>query len=466
MAGRGNNSSDWQDVLCGPGENFTIWENGDFGHCFEQLLIVALAHFIHAVVSLYHFYHDNHKRIHGLIPNIITLHIRFFICLLLVLVPLLVLLLAYVYEHFHPSTADILTWVIRAVSWIIHSGFVWRLKRKYHIHIRGPKETAGTFLLTTISTIIQLRSEILQAERSDEISVELCTSIATNILHLFYALTWITGKRPDLPQSTLQIQENESLLSHDHRNYNSLSQNEASDDLGIAQRDVNCLSNLVFWWVFALMKKGSKHKLKGIDDLYHLPESLQTANVDNKFSAVYQPQTMSSVSHNEDVDIVQPRTRLSLLQALNKAFGCEFYSLGILKFFGDSLNFAGPWLLNLLVSYMENRNEPVWHGYVYAAGLFLSTLLSALFSTHFNYLIGKVSLKIRASLITTVYRKALSISSVNLAAFSSGEIINFMSTDTDRIVNFCPSFHAFWSLPVQVRKEDPVAGMADLEGEL
>ena len=25
-----------------------------------------------------------------------------------------------------------------------------------------------------------------------------------------------------------------------------------------------------------------------------------------------------------------------------------------------------------------------------------------------------------------------------------------MSTDTDRIVNFCPSFHAFWSLPLQV----------------
>ena len=25
-----------------------------------------------------------------------------------------------------------------------------------------------------------------------------------------------------------------------------------------------------------------------------------------------------------------------------------------------------------------------------------------------------------------------------------------MSTDTDRIVNFCPSFHQFWSLPFQV----------------
>lgn len=25
-----------------------------------------------------------------------------------------------------------------------------------------------------------------------------------------------------------------------------------------------------------------------------------------------------------------------------------------------------------------------------------------------------------------------------------------MSTDTERIVNFCASFHAFWSLPFQV----------------
>lgn len=32
----------------------------------------------------------------------------------------------------------------------------------------------------------------------------------------------------------------------------------------------------------------------------------------------------------------------------------------------------------------------------------------------------------------------------------SGEIVNFMSTDTDRIVNFAPSFHQFWSLPIQV----------------
>lgn len=63
---------------------------------------------------------------------------------------------------------------------------------------------------------------------------------------------------------------------------------------------------------------------------------------------------------------------------------------------------------------------------------------------------AEVNLKIRAALITTIYRKTVQLRKISLEKFSSGEIINFMSTDTDRIVNFCPSFHAFWSLPVQV----------------
>lgn len=43
------------------------------------------------------------------------------------------------------------------------------------------------------------------------------------------------------------------------------------------------------------------------------------------------------------------------------------------------------------------------------------------------------------------------VSSVNLSKFTTGEVVNMMSTDTDRVVNFCQSFHAFWSLPLQVR---------------
>jgi ATP-binding cassette subfamily C (CFTR/MRP) protein 10 len=63
---------------------------------------------------------------------------------------------------------------------------------------------------------------------------------------------------------------------------------------------------------------------------------------------------------------------------------------------------------------------------------------------------AEVNLKIRAAIITSIYRKTVLMNRTSLEKFSSGEIINYMSTDTDRITNFCPSFHAFWSLPVQV----------------
>lgn len=46
-----------------------------------------------------------------------------------------------------------------------------------------------------------------------------------------------------------------------------------------------------------------------------------------------------------------------------------------------------------------------------------------------------------------VYKKTLNAQFVN---GDSPEILNLMSTDTDRIVNSCISFHSFWSIPFQL----------------
>ena len=99
---------------------------------------------------------------------------------------------------------------------------------------------------------------------------------------------------------------------------------------------------------------------------------------------------------------------------------------------------------------METKSEPEQNGYIYAAGLFTSTLLGAVISSQFDYNCKVVGFKIRTAIITTIYRKSLSVSNVSMTAFTTGQITNFMSTDTDRIVNFCPSFHAVWSLPFQI----------------
>ena len=41
-------------------------------------------------------------------------------------------------------------------------------------------------------------------------------------------------------------------------------------------------------------------------------------------------------------------------------------------------------------------------------------------------------LKLQAALVTTIYRKAVSVSSVEISKFSSGEVANYMSTDTGK----------------------------------
>ena len=69
----------------------------------------------------------------------------------------------------------------------------------------------------------------------------------------------------------------------------------------------------------------------------------------------------------------------------------------------DGLGFAGPLLLNALISYMENPTEVSWHGYLYAGGLFLSTLLASLLTAHFDYIVKKIGIKLQSGRLP--YRK-------------------------------------------------------------
>uniref|UniRef100_A0A671P0B7 ATP-binding cassette sub-family C member 10 n=1 Tax=Sinocyclocheilus anshuiensis TaxID=1608454 RepID=A0A671P0B7_9TELE len=140
---------------------------------------------------------------------------------------------------------------------------------------------------------------------------------------------------------------------------------------------------------------------------------------------------------------------VKLLQVLHKAFGLRYYLLGVLKLVASMLAFAGPLLLGGLVGFMETEGAPLSKGVWCAVGLFASTFLAAGLRNVFVYEVSKVALEARAAVISTIYSKALKVSASVLARFNMGEVVNFMSTDTDRVVNFFNSFHEVWSLPFQ-----------------
>ncbi|KAI5642716.1 ABC transporter transmembrane region domain-containing protein [Phthorimaea operculella] len=163
------------------------------------------------------------------------------------------------------------------------------------------------------------------------------------------------------------------------------------------------------------------------------------------------PQTSTPVTPTSRVLVRPRRQNVTLLRALHSVFAAPFYSIGLLKLVSDMAGFAGPMLLNKLVAFVEDETIDQHLGYSYAAGLLAATLISSLFNVHFNWLMSLIGLKMRGAIVATILRKTLSVTSSELTkAFSVGEITNFMSTDTDRIVNSCPSFHALWSIPLQL----------------
>ena len=291
----------------------------------------------------------------------------------------------------------------------------------------------------TLHLYLQHRDEGFSSLKSSQLIILLC--------QLIYVLTLLPYKCLKNVESIEHrinvISEEEPLLSSIPCNYSAFREESDPEQLGTAE-DANIFSWLLLMWVRPLMIKGYLNHLKTVEDLFDLPDSLQVHHILEKISKFPDYRNFTSID-------VLDSSYIHLFKKLHKLFKFEFYSVGVLKLLSDCLLFGGPLLLNALVSNLEDSENKNWKfGYYYALGLFLTTFLGSLFSTHYNYLINKISLKIKGAIILMIYQKTLFISRITLSSMSSGEILNFISTDTDRIVNFCESFHQSWSLPVQI----------------
>ena len=186
-----------------------------------------------------------------------------------------------------------------------------------------------------------------------------------------------------------------------------------------------------FSWINPLMKRGYQSLIVDLHDLCSLPTGIFSSTT-----------------------ILQHHRQLS--RSLLKSFGRTFFLLGILKILGDGLAFGGPIFLNKLITYMEESHRSEQSNRDLRRGLFLAFILigtvalASFLNVHFTYQINRLGLQCKMYLYTRIYSKTTQLNLCEMNQFNMGEIVNFMSTDTDRIVNIFQSFHAFWSLPVQI----------------
>lgn len=272
--------------------------------------------------------------------------------------------------------------------------------------------------------MVVILAPLTQKESSQADKIADFTAIGLNII---YGLTLIPRGRAGLvSRSNTAEEERQALLGNEYVRFR---QHPDENVLGPAQLHASLASKLYFSWVNPLITTAVDGRLQSINDLFALPESISFTQITEKFQR----------------NIHRSAT---LFKALHISFGKEFYLIGLLRLIADMSGFAGPLLLGgLLRSEFDAEDRFQSNALIYASGLFLVAMLASYCGVHFNWRISLVTIKMRIAMVSAIYRKSLEARGLCTAR---PEILNLMSTDTDRIVNSCISFHSFWSIPLQL----------------
>ncbi|KAM9315294.1 ATP-binding cassette sub-family C member 10 isoform 2-T2 [Pholidichthys leucotaenia] len=453
--------------LCHTDEDnpFPLLQNGSISPCFNQLILGALPHAGMAVFSACYLSMASCNLHQTSPPCGWTLRLVSALLAALLFTADVILVIVVCQADMY---LDILADSCAVLAWLVHLSAIMVLQNTALRRTRGPPLLLLLVLLllpnlvTTLIIYCNKNEEYLNIREPLKLARFALASARTLPLLLYllaFAFPCISDARYILYVNTM---DGSSLLPES---------TEADTGEMVAEDGSSYWSRLFYLWLNPLLKRGQRGELDRPADVYHLPRKLRTTVLCRYFhncweacrrgESVTEQQdqwprpvsssdllngTWSSHHHEEPLEL---EGDVGLLRVLHKAFGLRYYLLGVLKITVNLTSFAGPLLLNSLVNFMEEEEAPISRGVLCALGLFASTLLCAVLRNIFIFEVSKVALSARAVLVSALYGKAMRVSSSSLAGFTLGEVVNFMSTDIDHVVNFCQSFHEVWSMPLR-----------------
>jgi len=131
-----------------------------------------------------------------------------------------------------------------------------------------------------------------------------------------------------------------------------------------------------------------------------------------------------------------------------------FAVAAIFKLGQDALAFANPMLLEAIMYFVESADtpdpEPMYKGYLIAAGMFVTAIFQTILLHQYFHRCFATGMRVRAAVVTTIYRKAFLLSNDARQKSTVGEIVNLMSIDAQRLMDLCGYLHIVWSGPFQI----------------
>ncbi|XP_061375642.1 ABC transporter C family member 3 isoform X3 [Gastrolobium bilobum] len=198
-------------------------------------------------------------------------------------------------------------------------------------------------------------------------------------------------------------------------------------------------SILTFSWVGPLIAVGNKKTL----DLEDVPQ------LDGRESVVGAFPTFRDGLEAE-CGAINNVTTLKLVKSLLISAWKEILFTAFLALINTLASYVGPYLIDAFVQYLDGRRLYENQGYVLVSAFFFAKLVECLSQRHWFFRLQQVGIRIRALLVTMIYNKALTLSCQSKQGHTSGEIINFMTVDAERVGDFSWYMHDLWMVALQV----------------
>ncbi|KAM7393766.1 hypothetical protein PAMP_020615 [Pampus punctatissimus] len=233
-------------------------------------------------------------------------------------------------------------------------------------------------------------------------------------------------------------------------------------------KDASFLSKILFWWFTGLVVKGYRTPLEA-EDLWTLREedtshkiiselqedwTAECAKIQKQEKALASGVALGSRLPDQAQLLRKLQKEQSsgffLLRTLARKFGPYFLSGTLCIIFHDAFMFAIPQVLSLLLGFMKDEDAPLWKGYFYATLMFLLSCLQSLFNHQYMYTCFTVGMRVKTAVMGLVYRKSLVINSAARRTCTVGEIVNLVSADTQKLMDFVVYFNAVWLAPIEI----------------
>ncbi|XP_030470676.1 ABC transporter C family member 5 [Syzygium oleosum] len=155
-------------------------------------------------------------------------------------------------------------------------------------------------------------------------------------------------------------------------------------------------------------------------------------------------------SNWEKLKAENPSNQPSLARAILRSFWREAACNAIFAGLNTLVSYVGPFLISYFVDYLVGKETFPHEGYI-LAGIFFGAKLVETLTTRQWYLgVDILGMHVRSALTAMVYRKGLRLSSAAKQSHTSGEIVNYMAVDVQRVGDFSWYLHDIWMLPMQI----------------